>query len=92
MQSCSQFCVLLGGQCIRLSKGNVSDQVLYCIIANKSVEKNKTLVQNCSEKTSENFALCKLRSNGKSVQIHCTVIGCEGVNWIALVQCTSQCC
>ena len=63
MQFCNQlFSVMLGAQCCHLSKGNVSDQVLHCIISNKSVEKNKALVQNIGteyfqKKTSENFAL-----------------------------------
>jgi flagellar biosynthesis/type III secretory pathway chaperone len=48
---------MLGAECVHLSKGNVSGQVLHCIISNKSVEKNRALVQNFSEKTSENFAL-----------------------------------
>jgi hypothetical protein len=48
---------MLQAQCIHLSKGNVTDQVLHCIIPNKSVEKNKALVQNFSEKTSETFAV-----------------------------------
>jgi hypothetical protein len=49
---------MLGAPCSHLSKGNVSDdKVLHCVISNKSAEKNKALVQNFSEKTSENFAL-----------------------------------
>jgi len=55
---------------------------LHCIIWNKSVGKNKALVQNFSQKTSEYFALWMLRWNGKSVKIHCKVTDCEG--WIGL--------
>jgi hypothetical protein len=58
-----------GAECILSNKENVSDKVLHCSTSGYSVEENKALVQNSSEKKPlENFPVQKLRRwNKKSV-------------------------
>ena len=45
------FTVMSGAQCILLNEENVTDKVLRCSISSDSVEVNKAVVHNSSEKT-----------------------------------------